>query len=325
MPIKPEISFFPWKPTCWLRVEGPDAFSFLQGQFSNDLRGLGPSGGGEGDGERASAVSGELARAIYGLWLDRRGRILGDGFVLRAEEERFFICSYETSGAALRAHLESFIIADEVEVFDEAAASAPATSAEVVGLTLFLEEDAPLSLGLPQAGVAFEGCRGARAIEWVGPAAVRTELVAQLNPKAELGVAEMERRRMLGGIPAVPRDLGSGDLPQEGGAEFERTAVSYTKGCYLGQEVMSRLRTVGRVRRRLVFVRGESLVPAELAAPLFLGERRVGEIRSAAPAAPPSDFIGLALVSLYGLPTGSVQLSLRPNGPTEVTAEVPAT
>jgi len=313
MSITSEISFFPWKPACWLRVQGPDAFSFLQGQFSNDLRGLGPSGGSEEQG-RAQAVPSAMTRAIYGLWLDRKGRILGDGFVLRADEERFFICSYETSGAALRAHLESFIIADEVEVFDE--------TAGVVGLTLFLEKEVGAALDFAQAGWVFEGRRGARAIEWVGNVDAHIEWIAQLNPKAELSSEEVERRRILRRIPAVPRDLGGRDLPQEGGADFERAAVSYTKGCYLGQEVMSRLHTMGCVRRSLVLARTEGPVPSELPAALYFGEKRVGEIRSVAADETPGGFVGLALVSLHGLPTGSVLLSLCANGPADVRAEL---
>jgi len=319
MSITSETSFFPWKPACWLRVEGPDALSFLQGQFSNDLRGLEARSvaddecAGEGGTRRARLP---LSESVYGLWLDRKGRILGDGFVLRAGEERFFVYSYETESAVLRAHLESFIIADEVEVFDE--------TSGVCGLTLFLEDgtDAPLDLG--EAILAFEGRRGARAIEWIGSAAARVQLMEQLNPKAELSAAEMERRRILSKIPAVPRDLGSRDLPQEGGAEFERAAVSYTKGCYLGQEVMSRLHTIGRVRRCLVLVWAEGAVPTELPTSLYLGEKRVGELRSAAAAETPGGFIGLVLVSLHGLPTGSASLSFCPSGPAEVTAQMPA-
>ncbi|WP_156468805.1 YgfZ/GcvT domain-containing protein [Cephaloticoccus capnophilus] len=317
MSITPELSFFPWKPACWLRVQGPDAFSFLQGQFSNDLRGLaGGLGGDSGvSGGDEAAVFSALARAVYGLWLDRKGRILGDGFVLRVGEECFFICSYETSGAALRAHLESFIIADEVELFDE--------TAEVLGLTFFLKEGVPFSLDLARAGRVFEGRRGARAIECVGPAAACAELIAQLNPKMELSAAEMERRRILAKVPAVPRDLGSADLPQEGGASFEQSAVSYTKGCYLGQEVMSRLRSMGRVRRSLVLVRSEGIAPSELPAPLYLGEKRVGEMRSVVADETPGGFVGLASVSLHGLPTGSLRLSLSANGPAALSAELP--
>jgi len=300
-------------------VQGADAFSFLQGQFSNDLRGLGLRKVEDDEsvstgGTRAGRLL--FSKSVYGLWLDRKGRILGDGFVLCAAEERFFICSYGTSGSALRAHLESFIVADEVEVSDE--------TSEVVGLTLFLGEGEGAAVAdLGQAGFIFEGRRGVEAIEWVGPALARDELLGQLNPRAELSAEEVERRRILAKVPAVPRDLGAGDLPQEGGADFERVAVSYTKGCYLGQEVMSRLRTMGRVRRYLILVRTEGEVPSELPAPLFLGEKRVGELRSAVVAQTLSGFAGLALVSLHGLPTGSVRLSLYQRGPAEVTVEVP--
>jgi|GEM_PF-156675 len=312
MPITSEISVFPWKPACWLRVQGPDAFSFLQGQFSNDLRGLRASAAGESGG-LALAADSACSRSVYGLWLDRKGRILGDGFVLRADEERFFICSYETSAANLRTHLESFIIADEVEVFDE--------TSGVFGLTLFLDEAEESVPDLGSAGYAFYSRRAEPAVDWVGPAGVRAELLARLNPSAELSRQEVERQRILRKVPAVPRDLGSRDLPQEGGAEFERVAVSYTKGCYLGQEVMSRLRAMGRVRRSLALVRAEGAAPSELPASLYFGEKRVGELRSAVAAESSGGFIGLALVSLHGLPAGSAQLSLRPNGTAEVTVE----
>jgi len=317
MSITSETSFFPWKPACWLRVEGPDALSFLQGQFSNDLRGLGVRNVADDECAGVGGTSGTrltLSESVYGLWLNRKGRILGDGFVLRAGEERFVICSYETPATVLRAHLESFIIADEVEVFDE--------TSDVCGLTLLLEEETNAPLDLGETTLAFEGRRGIPGIEWVGSAAARVQLMEQLNAQAELSATEMERRRILGKTPAVPRDLGSRDLPQEGGAEFERAAVSYTKGCYLGQEVMSRLHTMGRVRRCLVLVRAEGTAPTELPVSLYRGEKRVGELRSAAAAETPVGFIGLALVSLHGLPTGSGRLSLRPNGPAEVAVEM---
>ena len=55
-----------WEPAAWLQVSGPDAFNFLQGQFTNDLRLL------------------EEQPAVYGLWLNEKGKVQGDSFVLRA-------------------------------------------------------------------------------------------------------------------------------------------------------------------------------------------------------------------------------------------------
>src|SRR5690606_4378085 len=84
--------------------------------------------------------------------------------------------------------------------------------------------------------------RGRRSIEenWevVYPIAPGESDIAGVvtNGLRALDAEEMERTRIGAGIPAVPRDIGMGELPNEGG--LEATAISYTKGCYLGQEVM---------------------------------------------------------------------------------------
>jgi hypothetical protein len=123
-----------------------------------------------------------------------------------------------------------------------------------------------------------------------------------------LGREDFERIRILAGIPAVPRDLGSGDLPNEGG--LEETAISYTKGCYLGQEVMARLKNLGQVRRRLHVVRGSGALPRSQE-PLFQGQKKVGEFRSVA--GDEQGFVALAMLSLVQLDPASA-LSLTPDG-----------
>jgi folate-binding Fe-S cluster repair protein YgfZ len=56
-------AIFRWRPAAWLRVSGEDAGTFLQGQFTNELRSVGTGG-------------------IYGLWLNHKGKVLADSFVL---------------------------------------------------------------------------------------------------------------------------------------------------------------------------------------------------------------------------------------------------
>ena len=68
-----ERGVFPWRPTAWLRVSGDDAASFLQGQFTNDLRALVPGKG------------------VYGLWLNHKGRVLADSFVLQGAGGEFWV------------------------------------------------------------------------------------------------------------------------------------------------------------------------------------------------------------------------------------------
>ena len=115
----------------------------------------------------------------------------------------------------------------------------------------------------------------------------------------------LEKRRMAGGVPAIPVELGPGDLPQEGGLEAE--AVSFNKGCYLGQEVMARLQSMGRVRRRLHIVQASREVPAEALAPgteLLRDEKKLGEIRSGIGDA--DGWTGLAMLQDQGFKSGDL-------------------
>ena len=96
----------------------------------------------------------------------------------------------------------------------------------------------------------------------------------------------------------MPTDLGGGDLPNEGG--LEAAAISYTKGCYLGQEVMARLKLKGRIRRRIRRVSGPGPVPA-LPAALWQGETKVGELRTAAADEAEAGWVGLARLTIASL------------------------
>ena len=279
----PVVSAHWWRPSAWLRVAGSDAFSFLQGQFTNDLRTL---------TER---------QAVYGLWLDQKGRVQADSFVAKAGQEAFWVGSYFSAAAALRARLEAYIIADDVTVTDE--------TGEWMGLTLMGAEIAAAEFG---ASLRFEGRRGApAAMELMFAAGTLPAVQALLDrrPWPRLTAGDMERRRICAGIPAVPGDIGPGDLPGEGG--LDAPAISYTKGCYLGQEVMARLKSMGRLRRRLLRVTGAGVPPA-LPAVLFQGAKKVGELRSVA--ATEDGFAGLAMFTLLGLDPRAA-LSLVPAGP----------
>lgn len=281
--------FFRWQPAAWLRVSGADAFTFLQGQFTNDLRRL------------------ERDPAVYGLWLTVKGKVLGDSFVLRAKSPgAYWIGSYATPAVVLCDRLASFIIADDVEVED---VTAGWTALSWLGT-------APAGIDGTAAGgegVCFRGRRSrAENWEWVFPAAEGPALAAKLDGSAEMDAGVVARLRIEERIPMIPEDLGPGDLPNEAGLEEE--AISYTKGCYLGQEVMARLKSMGQVRRTLVRIALDAAAMPSLPAPLFRGARQVGEWRSAA-ADPRGGFIGLAMVSRLPFTSEpAAGLSLAPDG-----------
>ena len=82
---------------------------------------------------------------------------------------------------------------------------------------------------------------------------------------------------------------------------MESVAVSFNKGCFIGQEVMARLRSMGRVRRGLIRVRGTGKPPS-VPTELYSGDRRIGELRTVAPL-DEGGFVGHAMVTLTDHPT----------------------
>jgi folate-binding protein YgfZ len=116
---------------------------------------------------------------------------------------------------------------------------------------------------------------------WSDSAATIAELQARL---VELGVAfvaedRVQLMRIAAGIPSVPVEIGSGDLPGEGALVGD--GVSLTKGCYLGQEVVSRMHNVGRPQRALFRISGSDGAPNCPIALYNRESKKIGELRSA--------------------------------------------
>ncbi len=262
---------------CVLLARGPDAFSFLQGQFSQDLRGC--------------AVGG----VRYGFWLNQKGKVVADSFLLRIGDEEWLVVSRFCPVSSVRARLEEYLIADEVELVD--------LTMDWAGVVASGEAGA---LTEAWGGVVAEGNfrtlahghfwaeRGKQQWFWAGP----RERVAAVMAGAEVvSLDKFETTRVLAGVVAVPMDLGADDLPQEAG--LEHVGVSFNKGCYLGQEVMARLHAMGQVKRRLLRVAGEGAVPEGRPRALLIGEKRVGELRSAVAA--DGGWVGLAMLNLFSV------------------------
>lgn len=264
-----------------LRVGGPDANTYLQGQFTQDLK---------------RAEKGP----IYGLWLDQKGKVLADSHVIRLADNDYLIVSFSGPAAALLGRLEAYLIADEVELRDE--------SGDWAGLLVWGET---LPDFLPPAGVQkFPSRRaGPQAMELLVSAARADELVAEVRKFAAEGTrASAELARLHAAIPAVPMDIGPRDLPAEGA--LDDAAISYTKGCYLGQEVMARLKNLGQVRRALHVMAGTGVAPPPGTA-LFQGERKIGDVRSGA--VDGAGFLAMAMLSLVNLDS-TAPIGLAPDG-----------
>jgi folate-binding protein YgfZ len=243
---------------------------------------------------------------VYGLWLDRRGRVIADSHVIEDPDAGgFWVASLASPAAVIARHLGEHIIADDVEVRDETGGWR--------GVSLIGAGVGGWLAQAPRPGMFFPGRRSpAENWEWLSREADGDQVSGALSGVRVMGADEIDLLRIESAIPAVPADIGPADLPNEGGLDAQ--AISYSKGCYLGQEVMARVRATGRVRRTLVRVRGSGLPPA-LPAGLWRGDRREGELRSAA--ALGDGFVGLALLSVGAACAGGA-LAVAPGGPPAV-------
>jgi folate-binding protein YgfZ len=258
-----------------VRVTDEDAADFLQSQFSNDLR---PFSAGQ---------------ATYGLWLDVKGKVIADSWVYCLGAEEFLIYSEYSSGEEIADKLQRHIIADDVEI--EVLPAAPALSLIGEGAVQAASEG-------KKTACVFSGNRSALpSMEMIFRSETDREAFVESKDFECIPRNRMHRERIKAGVPMVPLELGSDDLPGEGG--LERTAVSFTKGCFLGQEVVARMHHVGRPQRGLFRVSG-STVPGGL--PVTLSNeagKSVGELRSAYPE--DSAWVGVAILKKRHVSIGS--------------------
>jgi folate-binding protein YgfZ len=261
-----EVYGYSYKMAAHLLVTGEDAGDFLQSQFSNDLR---PLSAGE---------------SIYGLWLDVKGKIVADGWVLCEGDEQFRIFSAASPGETIQSKLEQHIIADDVGI-------GPVDQLEALAVI----GDGERALAAETGGRSFclPGRRSdRRSRELIFPdSASRGEWLKSSGIET---VSEdwIQEERLKAGIASLGCEVLPGDMPGEAGLVEE--AVSLTKGCFLGQEVVARMYNVGRPQRALYRLSGIGGVPP-LPSPLSSTEgKALGELRVAV--AIPSGWHGVAML-----------------------------
>jgi aminomethyltransferase len=183
------------------------------------------------------------------------------------------------------AALDHFVIMDDVELEDVSAKH------QGLGIAGPKAAEALAAIGLDVAGMAPVSTR---AFEWRGSTVWVVAQYSPLTPRFELWAANVgqltealntlpkaddkaiESLRVVEGIPVIGRDLREKELPQETG---QARALHFTKGCYLGQEIVERIRSRGNVHRTFAGFRFNGAVPAPGTA-ILAGGASVGELTS---------------------------------------------
>jgi folate-binding protein YgfZ len=285
-----------------LLVSGPDAAEYLQGQLTNDVEAL------------------EAGEGQYAALLDRKGHMQADMRVLRPAADEVWLDTEPEALAAARRHLEMYSVGREVTVADVSEERAILSligprSVEVGGVAALPEH------ACEEAAVAGVECLAAGTRDGIDLIAAAADAERLRGVLLEAGAVEVspaaaEILRLESGIPRFGAEMGPETMPAEAG--IVEDAVSFTKGCYIGQETVARLHYKGRPNRHL---RGLRLsAPAPPGAALRLGEKEVGRLGGAA-VSPALGPIGLAILRREAEP-GS-ELAVGEDGVTARVVDLP--
>lgn len=244
-----------------IRVTGDDRARLLHAMSTNDVQNLAPGHG------------------LYAFFLNDKGRILADACIYNLGESLWLDTEPETA-AKLLAHLDRYLIADDAELHDETSAWA---AIEIIGAT-------ELPIPVPEAKYSIREWRngfvarvtttGSEGCRVFLPVSEKPELVAKLEASGIPQASAEEARivRIENGTPRFGEEISERYLVQETGVSH---AVHSNKGCYLGQEIVERVRSRGQVHRVLLPVWVDAAQPPMPGTKLIANGQPAAEIASA--------------------------------------------
>jgi folate-binding protein YgfZ len=307
-----------------LVLSGADRARFLHGQVTNDIKSL------------------RTGEGCYAALTTAKGKMQSDLYVYALADE--LLLDFEPGlAAAVSERLEKYIVADDVQVVDVSVLygllSVQGPMAEEVVRGMGLHNAVPAkALGSvkiedPALGEIYlmnQPRLGNSGFDLFVPAATVGAVAEKLMSAAKVsggrpcGWDALEIVRVEAGIPRFGADMEETNFPQECG--IEERAMSYQKGCYIGQEVLNRIHTMGHVNRSLCGLR----LPDDLRSlpskgeKLFLAGKEVGHVTSAVYSPAHKANIALGIVRRDAHRAGE-QLSLgkAEEGPSAVIVHLP--
>jgi folate-binding protein YgfZ len=280
---------------AYLSFAGPDRVRYLNAILTNNIKGL-------------SAEQGNVS-----LLLNPQGHILAE-IETYALADKLFCVSYAMIRERLIEWLDKYIIMDDVTLTDETerfgtlALEGPKATAvvrEVSGVDI-----APLVELSSRDGVAGSipcrvvkrspgGVAGAEFVVERGKLAELWQILVDASRKqggGPMGYTALSARRLELGVPWFGYDFGEKQIPHEAG--LETSHISYTKGCYTGQEIVERVRSRGQVNRRRVELMFSGEAVPEAGAVLTLDGKEMGYVTRAAKIPNPAGTPGTRVIGM---------------------------
>ena len=251
-----------------IRVGGEDRARLLHAMGTNDIQRLRPGNG------------------CYMFFLNAQGRILGDANVFCFEDHVLLDTEPETR-SKIREHLDRYIIADDVTLEDQTDALATIAVEGPDAARVLSQLDAPL----PETAYdwAAWGTRTVARVDSTGaggffillPSGEKQELVEELLRAGALEASQVDARtvRIEHGRPRYGDEITERYLVQETG---QMHAINFNKGCYLGQEIVERVRSRAQIHRVLKRLEIDASIAPDAGTKLQTGGADAAEIASAA-------------------------------------------
>jgi len=241
-----------------LQFEGPDATSFLQGQLTQDTR-----------------------RLVAGAWLPAalcspQGRVIANLRLLKLEDGVLAVLPQELV-STVRERLQRYVLrakvriqAPDVTVLQAAGALADSAEALVASFPGCPSEAGQVHV---DDGVTFMRLPGTRAVLVGSPDAIASPLAGART----LTAAAWDAAAIAAGDPEVVAATSEHWIPQMLNLDLTG-ALSFSKGCYTGQEIVTRTQHLGRIKRRTLAFRADASLALEPAAALYRGDDKVAEV-----------------------------------------------
>ena len=243
-------AFFDFSSRLKLRVSGADRLRFLNGQLTNDVR-------------KTSETT-----AIEACVLNAKGKTDGHLF-LHAKEDCFLLDADLALQSTLQTRLERYIIADDVTIED---LSARLSIFHVIG-------DAVPKLSCSAHFISIDRFGLGGHDVWI-EAPKHDEIAAELSKEIEFCDEECaERFRIEQGIPRWGHELTNDIIPVE--ANLEARCIDYEKGCYIGQETISRMKMSGQRSKQLCGLISMKNIPFVPGNRIVANDKDIGWITSA--------------------------------------------
>jgi folate-binding protein YgfZ len=260
-----------------ISLTGGDRVRWMNGMVTNNIRDLAAGHG------------------LYAFLLNPQGRILGDMYVYNRGES-LLVETDRSQVEQIIATFDHFIIMDDVELANVGemqtalGISGPRSRELLNAVGISVPEIEPLQVITPQCAcdcdcVECTVIRGEDAPResyeiWLAPKDVYKTWEALVSAGATpVGSEALEMQRIAAGIPLYGVDIRERDLPQE---TEQMRALNFNKGCYVGQEIVERIRSRGNVHRKFTGFLAAGAAEISVGSKIVSAEKEVGEVTSAA-------------------------------------------